>query len=349
MIEHNGELVVGGTFARAGGVSANAIAKWNGSSWSTVGDAQGRIIGTVHALDVWRNRLYIAGGFFFDAPGSPITNIAQLFGSSWSAVGQGIPTGTVYCLQAHGSSLAAGGSFTGIGQGVPGSLGLWDGNEWSAPEGGVGGGAAQVTGGTGSAAAVCELLSRSGELVLGGTFTAAGAVSVGSIARWVGAPVLTDDGPALVTIAPGGEIVIPVLAGGVGPLLYQWERDGQFLSDGATTVGSIVSGSEGPLLTISDFTPDDAGVYSCTVTNLCGFASTAGTVVSVGSACDGIDFNNDGVAPDVLDLQDFTLVYGGGACSNDPNCNDIDFNNDGVFPDERDLFDFVRVFSGDGC
>jgi hypothetical protein len=110
-----------------------------------------------------------------------------------------------------------------------------------------------------------------------------------------------------------------------------------------------VSGADGPLLTISDFTPEDAGVYSCTVTNRCGFVSTAGALVLLGSACDDIDFNSDGVSPDVVDLQEFVSVYGGGACSNDPDCNDIDFNNDGVEPDTRDLADFIRVFSGGAC
>jgi hypothetical protein len=65
--------------------------------------------------------------------------------------------------------------------------------------------------------------------------------------------------------------------------------------------------------------------------------------------CDGIDFNNDGVAPDTEDLNDFISVFGGGPCSNDPNCGDIDFNNDGVAPDTEDLNDFVSVFGGGGC
>ncbi|MBK8982239.1 MAG: hypothetical protein IPM38_07930 [Ignavibacteria bacterium] len=34
---YNGELIVGGQFTSAGGIPANYIAKWNGSSWSPLG------------------------------------------------------------------------------------------------------------------------------------------------------------------------------------------------------------------------------------------------------------------------------------------------------------------------
>jgi hypothetical protein len=67
------------------------------------------------------------------------------------------------------------------------------------------------------------------------------------------------------------------------------------------------------------------------------------------SDCDAIDFNNDGVAPDTGDIDDFLSVFGGGPCSNDPNCNDVDFNNDGVAPDTGDIDAFLRVFGGGPC
>jgi hypothetical protein len=70
---------------------------------------------------------------------------------------------------------------------------------------------------------------------------------------------------------------------------------------------------------------------------------------TVGHACDSIDFNNDGLFPDTQDIDDFLSVFGGGACSNDPNCNDIDFNNDGLFPDTLDIDSFLSVFGGGQC
>jgi hypothetical protein len=68
-----------------------------------------------------------------------------------------------------------------------------------------------------------------------------------------------------------------------------------------------------------------------------------------GPSCDSIDFNNDGLFPDTLDIDDFLSVFSGGACSNDPNCGDIDFNNDGLFPDTLDVDSLLSVFSGGGC
>jgi hypothetical protein len=83
----------------------------------------------------------------------------------------------------------------------------------------------------------------------------------------------------------------------------------------------------------------------------------AGSVPAYGVArlgcvgCDAIDFNNDGVFPDGLDISDLLSVYAGGACSTDPGpgCNDIDFNNNGVFPEEEDIAAFLRVFAGGSC
>ncbi len=68
-----------------------------------------------------------------------------------------------------------------------------------------------------------------------------------------------------------------------------------------------------------------------------------------GSACDPIDFNNDSLFPDDMDLVDFLSVLAGGPCSNAPFCNDIDFNNDGLFPSDADVVSFLSVRAGGGC
>jgi hypothetical protein len=67
------------------------------------------------------------------------------------------------------------------------------------------------------------------------------------------------------------------------------------------------------------------------------------------AACDGIDFNNDGLFPDTADIDDFLSVFSGGPCSNDPLCSDVDFNNDGLFPDTLDIDALLSVFSGGPC
>ena len=59
---YNGELYAGGNLTTAGGVSANYIAKWNGTSWQPVGGGMGSY-GYVYALCVYSSELY-AGGYF---------------------------------------------------------------------------------------------------------------------------------------------------------------------------------------------------------------------------------------------------------------------------------------------
>jgi hypothetical protein len=69
-------------------------------------------------------------------------------------------------------------------------------------------------------------------------------------------------------------------------------------------------------------------------------------------ACDGIDFNNNGVFPEDQDVVDFFDVLAGGepvTCNGVVGCNDIDFNNNGVFPEDQDVIDFFNVLAGGEC
>ena len=64
-----GNLYVGGDFATAGGVSANGIAKWDGTNWSSLGSGiSGVIYQTgggpyVYSLLIAGNTLYAGGQF----------------------------------------------------------------------------------------------------------------------------------------------------------------------------------------------------------------------------------------------------------------------------------------------
>ena len=83
-------LYAGGDFTTAGGVAANGIAKWDGSSWTALGSGMNA---DVHALTVFDDgggpALY-AGGDFTTAGGVAANNIAKWDGSSWTALGSGI-------------------------------------------------------------------------------------------------------------------------------------------------------------------------------------------------------------------------------------------------------------------
>ena len=82
-----GNLYVGGDFSVIGGVSANRIAKWNGTSWSALGSGMD---GSVWALAVDANGNLYAGGLFPTADGLTVNQIARWNGTSWSALGSGI-------------------------------------------------------------------------------------------------------------------------------------------------------------------------------------------------------------------------------------------------------------------
>ena len=129
-------LYAGGHFTTAGGVSANNIAKWNGSAWSALGSGIGGYYPIVQALAVSVTNLY-AGGEFVTAGGGQVNGIAKWDGNSWSPLGSGVSTyggggiGYVYALALSGTNLYAGGLFTTAG-GAPASyIARWDGSAWS--------------------------------------------------------------------------------------------------------------------------------------------------------------------------------------------------------------------------
>src|SRR5690606_21286078 len=116
-------LYAGGEFTSAGGVSTRFIAKWDGSSWSPLGEGLGGgDLPRVFALTVLADgsgggpALY-AGGDFTIAGGVAANRIAKWDGSVWSPLGAGV-NHRVYALTVFddgsggGPALYAGGDFT---------------------------------------------------------------------------------------------------------------------------------------------------------------------------------------------------------------------------------------------
>jgi len=131
-------LYAGGKFTLAGTVSANYIAKWNGTTWSTLGSgANNGMNERVNALAVFDDgtgggaKLYAAGEFT-TAGGAPIACIARWNHQTqtWSALGDGsndevqtlavAPAGTPI-----GPSLYVGGFFTLVGDELASRIAEW--------------------------------------------------------------------------------------------------------------------------------------------------------------------------------------------------------------------------------
>ncbi len=210
----SGEFVAAGAFTIAGGVSAQNIARWNGSVWSILGSG---LNGTSNALAVWPNGNLAVGGRFSTAGGALASNIAQWNGSVWSRLGSGTSGGGVGTVNSlvtlPNGDLIAGGGFNTAGGIATNNIAKWNGSVWSALGSGVNGTvydlavlpngdlvAASSTGrvarwnglawfplGTGFDSGVFALeVLPNGHLIAGGGMINAGGTAVNGIARWDG-------------------------------------------------------------------------------------------------------------------------------------------------------------------
>lgn len=126
--EYNGNIVVGGYFTTAGGISANRIAKWNpvAQTWSAMGlgfNGAG-IDEYVKAATVW-NGIFFAGGAYTIAENNPMDFIAQ-----WYETPAAAPVATINAEQ---TSLCTGGCFSFTDESTYGPT-TWN---WSFPGGSI--------------------------------------------------------------------------------------------------------------------------------------------------------------------------------------------------------------------
>ncbi|MBX3725117.1 MAG: hypothetical protein KF823_04290 [Xanthomonadales bacterium] len=176
---HQGQLVVGGRFDRAGEVPVNNLARWTGSQWQGLAGGVQRASGTpwVHALASVGGDLYVGGNF--DQAGSiDASNIARFSAGQWHALGAGTDN-EVRAIEAAGSLLFVGGAFSAAG-GMPAArLARWNGSVWSAV--GSSAGLPSISG----SASVYTLHIVGSDLWVGGRFAIdAGGQPAHALARW---------------------------------------------------------------------------------------------------------------------------------------------------------------------
>ncbi|MEO6690470.1 MAG: hypothetical protein ABIS07_16670, partial [Dokdonella sp.] len=82
----NGDLYVGGSFLICGDKPVAFVARWNGTTWSSLGTG---VDSTVHAMAFSGNDLYI-GGQIHSAGGVPVSGVARWDGAQWHALGDGV-------------------------------------------------------------------------------------------------------------------------------------------------------------------------------------------------------------------------------------------------------------------
>ncbi|MBC7447851.1 MAG: T9SS type A sorting domain-containing protein, partial [Hymenobacteraceae bacterium] len=107
-------VYVGGTFTTAGSVSANHVARWDGTTWSPLGTGLSGIA-DCNTLTVAGPDLYM-GGYCASVGGVATSGIARWDGAAWSALGTGL-NAQAKAIVVAGPDLYVGGGFTTVGDG----------------------------------------------------------------------------------------------------------------------------------------------------------------------------------------------------------------------------------------
>lgn len=212
-----------GCFTHALDEPVGSVVRWDGASWSTVGEPPE---GRGQAIVAWQEdsttMLAVAGMF-----GNPPVQSVHLYdGVSWNQLGDGPAgafEGTLSSLARQmkdgTASLVVGGSFAGVGGVAAANIARWSNGAWSAMGSGVSGPVSAL---------VAADLGGGPSIVAGGNFLKAGATTVNRIARW--------DEPLAQWIPLGGGAnhavqALAVLDEGDGPRLW---AGGAF-----TTIGGV--------------------------------------------------------------------------------------------------------------
>jgi hypothetical protein len=119
-------IYAGGRFETAGGAPASNIARWNGASWSPLGEGTDGAIHSLSVFDDGAGAALYAGGDFTMAGGAAADSLARWDGGSWSAVAGGLNSDVLALLAyddggGDADDLYCGGFFSAAGGDVPSS------------------------------------------------------------------------------------------------------------------------------------------------------------------------------------------------------------------------------------
>lgn len=129
LASYNGELYAGGGFSNFNGSGAAGIARWNGSSWSSIGTGF-TLFNQVNAMTVFQSKLYI-GGSFTSIGGISANNIVSWDGTTWTALAGGV-NAQVQSLFSNGTKLFVGGAFWMVNSSMSANrAAYWDGTSWT--------------------------------------------------------------------------------------------------------------------------------------------------------------------------------------------------------------------------
>jgi hypothetical protein len=176
------QLYATGGFASAGGnTGTGELAKWNGTSWLSVGG--GLEAQFSNTMAVFNNSLYV-GGYFNVAGGVPGTaKLARWDGAAWNSVNGQLDQfdDSIWALKVFndgsGNALYVGGNYQDIGGTTYDFIARWNGSTYTEVGGTIAGPVALI---------VLSLEVFNGELYAGGRFTSIAGIPATHIARWNG-------------------------------------------------------------------------------------------------------------------------------------------------------------------
>ena len=117
-------LLVGGSFAQAGGIASPNVAFWNGSNWQGAGAG---VNGYVQAATAWLGQPVI-GGAFTASGATALSGVAIWDGSQWQPMGTRAVE--VYRLGVVDGELFASGEFKLPDDSIVGTIAHWTGSDW---------------------------------------------------------------------------------------------------------------------------------------------------------------------------------------------------------------------------
>jgi hypothetical protein len=140
---HDGTLIAGGRFYRAGESAVSHIARWDGSSWDSIGSGMRAPYGpetmpVVLALGTCAGDL-VAGGYFTQAGDSAVNFVARWDGSHWRPLGEGVwwsgcgvgDYARVHALLEYDGCLFVGGDISQAAGIAADGIASWSGGEWA--------------------------------------------------------------------------------------------------------------------------------------------------------------------------------------------------------------------------
>jgi trimeric autotransporter adhesin len=194
-------LYAGGAFTAIDGVATSGVAKWDGRSWSTLGEGTTNgvnwVVLALQSFDDGSGPCLYVGGKFSQAGGAPASRVAKWNGANWSPLGTGTANGVsggmntaVYALtvfdDGSGPALYVGGDFT-LAAGVPANrIARWNGASWSSLGSGAANGVGDLLGWVHAMTVFDDGSGNGTSLYLGGRFATAGGESVNRVAKWNG-------------------------------------------------------------------------------------------------------------------------------------------------------------------